>query len=95
MAYAYAYTEGVSHPPDEIILSGYIDRYGAEAVTGEQVLSSGLLRSIRVAENIAAAHQNRSQAKDFGAWAISHPDEANLLNQALMAAVEKGLICQM
>ena len=65
---------------------GYIDRFGAEAVTGRRVLSAGQIRRMVAAENVYNAYMSRKASNDWGKWVNENPRMA-----AILAEVE-GLL---
>lgn len=64
--------------PFELILLGYIERFGVKAVTGRDVLSAGEIRRMITADNIRNAYQSRRAAqkdeKGWAGWAAQHPN---------------------
>lgn len=75
------YAEGSSPRPEELIIAGYIDRFGAQAVLG-RVLSGGELRRIAQAENIVQAYRDRQKSENWAKWAQDNPEQAAVLNEA-------------
>lgn len=87
MAEAYAYCESDAPQPEELILLGYVDRFGAQAVLG-RALSAREIKSMVLAENVVRAYRERQAAQDWAIWAKDNPDKAHLLNEAMR-------LCQM
>lgn len=85
MAAAYKYANGDGPKPNELVMSFYLNRFGAQAVLGRP-MGAGEMRRIVVAENIVNAYRNRQAADDWVKWAQDYPDEAALLNGAMKAA---------
>lgn len=86
MAEVYAWCEEPEKhtQPDELILLGYIDRFGAQAVFG-RALTARELRGMVLAENVKNAYESRKKSDNWGAWQLTHPDEDRLLVKAMEA----------
>jgi hypothetical protein len=82
MAATYGYADGGGPMPDELILLGYIDRFGAQAVLG-RALSAGEIKSMVLAENVKNAYQERQNSQDWAVWKRDNDAKANLLNEAM------------
>ena len=82
MAEAYAWANGDGPQPEELILLGYIDRFGAQSVLG-RVLSAKEIRGMILAENVVRAYRERQSAQDWVTWARDNDAKANLLNEAM------------
>lgn len=90
MAAAYAYADGGQMPP-EIRLLHAVDRFGAQAVFG-RTLGAGEIRRMMVAENIVNCFRARTASSNWAAWETENKAEAKLLQVALKAAIDEGLI---
>lgn len=78
----YAENEHLDNPPPqpfELVLLGYIDRFGVEAVMGRPVLSAGEIRGMMTARNIYDAFHSRKSSDDWVKWAKDHPHYAAIL----------------
>lgn len=68
--------------PDELLLLGYIDRFGVEAVMGRRELSAGEIRRMFTTENIVNAYLSRKAAMEGGnvaEWATKNPFYVDVL----------------
>ena len=90
MAAAYAYADG-GQMPAELRLLHEIDRFGAQAVFGRP-LGAGEMRRMMIAETIVNLYRARAAAENWAAWETANPELAALLNAALKAAIDEGLI---
>lgn len=85
-AYDYAETPGSNPIPRELVLLGYIDRFGAQAVMGRQLNVVEIRRMILV-DNICRAYDSRSQAEKNGenwaAWAKRNPKYSQILENCM------------
>ena len=91
MAAAYAYADGGHPAPPELRLLREIDRFGAQAVFGRP-LAAREMRQMMVAEGIVHAYRARATAENWAAWEMASPELAALLNAALKAAIDEGLL---
>ena len=91
MAVVYAYADGGHPAPPELRLLREIDRFGAQAVFGRP-LAAREMRQMMVAEGIVHAYRARAAAENWAAWETANPELAALLNAALKAAIDEGLI---
>jgi len=91
MAAAYAYADGGHPAPPELRLLREIDRFGAQAVFGRP-LGAGEMRRMMIAETIVNLYRARAAAENWAAWEMASPELAALLNAALKAAIDEGLI---
>jgi len=82
MAAAYAFADEDGEQPEELILLGYIDRFGAKAVMG-RALSAREIRGMVLAENVVNAYKERQAASDWTIWTDNNKDKARLLNEAM------------
>ena len=82
MAEAYAWANGDGSQPEELILLGYVDRFGAQAVLG-RALSAKEIKGMVLAENVVKAYRERQAASDWATWARDNDSKANLLNEAM------------
>lgn len=91
MGRCYAYASKHGPMPLELEAAYQIDRYGANSVYG-RVLGVGEMRRMNIARSIIHAYKSREGyrnsdgARDWADWAAKNPDEASLLNQAMMEA---------
>ena len=83
MAAVYGYAETGGQQPDELILLGYIDRYGVEQVLGKRQLSAKEIREMTLADNVLRAYRSRQASENWAAWAEAHPGENRLLIEAM------------
>ena len=87
-AAALEYAADLDKPqPFELILLGYIDRFGVRAVMGRDELSAGEIRRMFTTENIVKAYLSRKSAMDGGdvvEWAKN-----NQFYVSILADVEK------
>jgi len=90
MAAAYAYADG-GQMPAELRLLHEIDRFGAQAVFGRP-LGAGEMRRMMIAETIVNLYRARAAAENWAAWETANPELAALLNAALKAAIDEGLL---
>jgi len=90
MAAAYAYADG-GQMPAELRLLHEIDRFGAQAVFGRP-LGAGEMRRMMIAETIVNLYHARAAAENWAAWETANPELAALLNAALKAAIDEGLL---
>jgi len=90
MAAAYACADG-GQMPAELRLLREIDRFGAQAVFGRP-LGAGEMRRMMIAETIVNLYHARAAAENWAAWETANPGLAALLNAALKAAIDEGLI---
>jgi len=65
-----------------LILLGYIDRFGAQAVLGRP-LSAREIRGMVLAENLVNAYKERKASSDWAEWAADNPAMNELLNEAM------------
>ena len=91
MAAAYACADGGHPAPPELRLLREIDRFGAQAVFGRP-LGAKEMRQMMVAEGIVHAYHARAAAENWAAWETANPELAALLNAALKAAIDEGLL---
>ena len=91
MAVVYAYADGGHPAPPELRLLREIDRFGAQAVFGRP-LGAGEMRRMMIAETIVHAYRARAAAENWAAWETANPELAALLNAALKAAIDEGLL---
>lgn len=92
MAAAYAYADG-GPMPTEIRLLRAVDRFGAQAVFG-RTLGATEIRQMMVAENIINCFRARATSENWVAWEKENPEKVALLNAAMKAAIDEGLICR-
>jgi len=78
----YGYCENEAPQPEELILLGYIDRFGAQAILG-RTLSAREVRAMVLAENVMRAYRTRKAAQNWVEWAKQHPEDNALLNEAM------------
>jgi len=71
--------------PRELELLSAIQAYGAQAVIGRP-LGAGEIRRMNVASNVIAYHKQRAASGDWVKWGTDNPDEAALLNRAMLMA---------
>ena len=71
--------------PKELVMLGYVDRFGAEAVYG-RTPGAKELKAMVLAENVVNAYKSREQSGDWAAWAR----ENSSLNKLLIMAVKHG-----
>ncbi len=90
MAAAYAYADG-GPMPAEIRLLHAIDRFGAQAVFG-RALGAKEIRHMIISENIINCFLSRAKSNDWATWELEHENEAVLLNAAMKAAMDEGLL---
>lgn len=76
--------------PQELILLSYIDRFGAEAITGNKVLGFGDIKRMVTAENIVLAYKDRKSSNNWGDWAAKNPSASRLLKKAELLASEEN-----
>jgi hypothetical protein len=69
--------------PGELILLGYIDRFGAQAVLGRP-LSAREIRGMVLAENVVNAYREREASSNFAIWMDENEGKAILLNEAML-----------
>lgn len=91
MAAAYAYADG-GPPSYEIILLGYLDRYGGAMNVLGRPLGLGELRRTTTADNICKWYQERNATGNIVEWTGSNASKADVLNTAHKYAVEYKLI---
>ena len=97
MAAAYAFADGGPTPeepvpaPEELVLLGYLDRFGVQAVMG-RALGAGEIRRMTVAENIVKWYRERQASSNWASWATDNPDSSQVLLEAQKLAIEFGLI---
>jgi hypothetical protein len=85
---AYAYADGDSPtPPREIIMLGYIDRFGAPAVLGRDYIGYGEMQRMLYAENLIKAYHSRARSENWEAWARDN-------RQAQSELIEAMRLCQ-
>jgi hypothetical protein len=74
--------------PRELLMLGYIDRFGVRAVMGRDTLGAGEIRRMIVAENITEAWKSRDRYRDkdgvanWSEWAGKHPQLNSILTTA-------------
>jgi hypothetical protein len=81
-AYLYAESIGTDKPlpiPNDLMLLGYIDRFGVEAVMGRPILSAGEMRRMAAQENIVTAYQSRKTSENWAEWATKNPSLVSIL----------------
>ena len=71
--------------PREMELLRAIQAYGAQAVIGRP-LGAGEIRRMNVASNVITYHAQRAASGDWVKWETDNPDEAALLNRAMLMA---------
>ncbi len=84
MVEAYDHVSENAPKPYELVLLGYIDRFGAEAVMGRPVLSAGELRRMIMAENICNAFTSRKASENWAQWVRDNP-----VYSGILAKIEK------
>jgi len=83
-AAAYAYADGsLETPPKDLILLGYIDRFGAQNVLGRP-LSGWEVRRMMLSERVLRAYNDRQRSNKWAEWAEANPEDAQLLNEAML-----------
>jgi hypothetical protein len=90
-AAAYSYAAGGS-PPYEVILSGYLDRFGGALNVLGRPLGVGEIRRMVTCENIINAYREQNSSSNMVEWTASNPEKADMLNKAHKLAVELGMI---
>ncbi len=85
MARAYEYCED-GPISKELLLLSYIREFGVEAVTGRKTLERLEMHNMVLARRIFDAYQSRKHSKDWAQWASDNPNDAELLEIALMAS---------
>jgi len=81
-SYGYADDPAENPIPDELVMLGYVERFGAQAIYG-RALSGKELRGMMLAENMVKAYRERQQASDWAKWAQDNPGKAAMLNEAM------------
>jgi hypothetical protein len=82
------YADDIGPCPIEIVLSGYIEKYGVEAVLGRKTLSANEIRRMVLADNIylafrsRAGYRNGEGKSDWVEWSERNPELAEILNAA-------------
>lgn len=85
MARTYAWLQDDEPQPKEIALKIQIERYGAKAVTGRDVLSPRLIKDMIMAANVENAFNSRAACEGgWGAWEkdINNKDMVKILKMA-------------
>ncbi len=83
---------GIGPCPDDIVLDGYIEKFGVQAVLGRPTLSANEIKRIVVSTNVLTAYKSRESCKNpdgtpnWAKWAEANPDLANILRQAEIEA---------
>jgi hypothetical protein len=90
-AAAYAHAEG-SGESLEIALGNLINRFGVEAILGKSVLSVNEIKRIQSAEIIERLYIQRQASTNWAAWASANKEQAEILAEAMIAAVDEGMI---
>lgn len=81
MGSAYAYCVGEADPPDEWVLLGYLDRFGAEATYGRQI-GAGEMRRMVIVENVISAYRESKNTSSLAEWIKHNHDKYRLLGEA-------------
>jgi hypothetical protein len=68
MARTYAWLQDDAPQPKEIALRIQIERYGAKAITGRDVLPARFVRDLLIAQNVEASFNSRAASENWGAW---------------------------
>jgi hypothetical protein len=71
--------------PKELVMLGYVDRFGALAVYG-RTPGAKELKAMILAESVVTAYKSRSRAENWAAWAR----ENSSMNRLLIMAVKHG-----
>ena len=84
MARTYAWLQDDAPQPKEIALRQSIERYGAKAVTGRDVLSPRLIKDMTMAQNVEVAFNSRQASENWEAWEkdINNKDLVPILTSA-------------
>ena len=61
-------------------------------MTGNDILPSGLIRNIRLAEYTVNCFEARARAQDYAGWQNANEEAAKFLDRALKYASELGYI---
>ena len=85
-ARAFRYAEGDGPAPAELEGAQLVDRFGAAAVFGKDLLSVRDMRRMSTVENIVNAYRARAQSENWAEWAQANPALSRLLNAAIRAA---------
>lgn len=64
-------------PPIEMVMSGWIEKYGAQSVFGRPLYARELLRMVACA-NIERIIKDGKQAPNMAVWAKEHPEDAKI-----------------
>ena len=81
MPAAYKAAAGDGHS-SELALLGMVERFGAGAVMGREVLYSYEIRRMMLAEAVRDAYHERGKALNWVEWTSSNPHKADLLARA-------------
>lgn len=68
---------GKAPPPEEWILLGFMDRFGAIATFGRQPTPREM-RRMSIVENVISAVRSRERAKDKVKWQKDNPNDAQI-----------------
>ena len=82
IADAYRYADSGGDLPKEVLLAGYIDRFGVSAVYG-RVLGAGEIRRITASENVIKAYRGRAKSDNWADWAKQNPELNRILEYGL------------
>jgi hypothetical protein len=66
----------------------HIDRFGSQAVFGNEPIPANILNRLRVAEALVMSYKARGAASNWAEWASENPQLSVMLNQATKEAVE-------
>lgn len=90
MSEAYHWIEdpGQKGAPVEVALARAIDRFGAKAVTGKEILRPGLVSRITTVENVIMAYKLRKQAVNWASFDRENPELAAMLIKAEQYAIK-------
>lgn len=80
-AAAYGYAIGKAPPPDEWILLGYLDRFGAEA-TFSRAPTPREMRAMVLVENVISAYRESKATSNLADWVRNNRDKYRMLNEA-------------
>jgi hypothetical protein len=79
---AYEYAVSGDRKPAELMLMDAIDRFGARAVTGRDVLTASEILRARHAEFIVKSYRARAEAESWPDFVNQNPHAAKVLNEA-------------
>jgi hypothetical protein len=92
VASVYAYVDSGGPAPKEILLSGYLNKYGGAINVLGRPLGIGEMRRMTTCDNLILWYRERETTVNIAEWSKSNPNQAEFLNQAHRWAVEFGMI---